>query len=174
MAENVYEGMFILDTSRYGREPEALSGRISGMIQGAGGEMLVSRLWEERRLAYPIKGHRRGTYWLTYFRLDSSRLAEIERECKLNESILRKLFLKVDPRIVDALVTHAQTAVAPAAREGQGKQDAAREGQGKQDKGAPKPEVKTKERADTTADDSKQSDLSQATDQGETQGLPAN
>ncbi len=166
MAENVYEGMFILDSSRYGREPEALSGRISGMIQGAGGEILVSRLWEERRLAYPIKGHRRGTYWLTYFRLDSGRLAEIERECKLNESILRKLFLKVDPRIVDTLVTHAQTAVASAAREGQAKQD----------KEAPKPEVKTKEGADTTADDhkEKESDLSQVADQGETQGLPAN
>ena len=164
MAENVYEGMFILDSSRYGRDPDALSGRISGMIQGAGGEILVSRLWEERRLAYPIKGHRRGTYWLTYFRLDSSRLAEIERECKLNESILRKLFLKVEPRIVDTLVTHAQTAGAAAAREGQGKQD----------KEAPKPDVKAKEGADATADDSKPSDLSQVTDQGETQGLPAN
>ena len=38
------------------------------MIEEAGGEMLVSRLWEERRLAYPIEGHRKGTYWLTYFR----------------------------------------------------------------------------------------------------------
>jgi len=164
LAENVYEGMFILDSSRYGREPEALSGRISGMIQGAGGEILVSRLWEERRLAYPIKGHRRGTYWLTYFRLDSSRLAKIERECQLNESILRKLFLKVEPRIVDTLVTHAQTAGAPAAREGEGKQD----------KEPPKPEAEPKQVAGAAADDTKQSDLSQVNDQGETQGPPAN
>ena len=72
--------------------------------------MLVSRLWEERRLAYPIKGHRKGTYWLTYFRVDSSRLTELNRECILSESILRSLVLKVDPRIVDALVAHAQSA----------------------------------------------------------------
>ncbi len=108
MAENVYEGMFILDSGRYGRDPEAVSGRIAKTIQGAGGQMLVSRLWEERRLAYPIKGHRRGTYWLTYFRLDSTRLIEIKRECQLNENILRKLFLKIEPRIVDTLVEHAQ------------------------------------------------------------------
>ncbi len=78
------------------------------MIEKAGGEMLVSRLWEERRLAYPIKGHRKGTYWLTYFRLPSDKLAGIQRQCQLSENIIRVLFLKVDPRVVDTLVTHAK------------------------------------------------------------------
>ena len=117
MAQNVYEGMFILDANRYNREPDVISGQISEMIQGAGGEVLVSRLWEERRLAYTIRGHRKGAYWLTYFRLEPERLTEILRQCQLNDSILRTLFLKVDPRIVDALVAHAQagsTGAAPA------------------------------------------------------------
>ena len=52
----------------------------------------------------PIKGQRRGTYWLTYFRLDSSRLGDLRRQCQITEDILRVLFLKIDPRIVDALV----------------------------------------------------------------------
>jgi small subunit ribosomal protein S6 len=107
---NVYEGMFILDSNRFGRDPETVSGQLQQIIQKAGGEMLVHRLWEERRLAYPIKGQRRGTYWLTYFRLASGQLTGIRRECQLNENILRMLFLKVDPRIVDAVVTHARTA----------------------------------------------------------------
>ena len=81
MATNVYEGMYILDSNRYGRDSDAVSGKIREMIEKAGGEILVSRLWEERRLAYPIKGHRKGTYWLSYFRLDSSRLVEIRRAC---------------------------------------------------------------------------------------------
>ena len=108
MAQNVYEGMYILDSNRFGRNAEGVSGRIAEMVQKAGGEMLVSRLWEERRLAYPIKGQRKGTYWLTYFRLDSGQLSDIKRQCQLNDEILRSLFLKVDPRIVDALVAHAQ------------------------------------------------------------------
>ena len=108
MAENVYEGMYILDSNRYGRDHEGVSGQIPEIIKQAGGEMLVSRLWEERRLAYPIKGNRKGTYWLTYFRLDSDQLADIQRQCRLNENILRVLFLKVDPRIVDELVAHAE------------------------------------------------------------------
>ena len=109
MAENVYEGMFILDANRYGRDPEAVSGQIAKIIEEAGGEILTSRLWEERRLAYPIKGQRRGVYWLTYFRVNGERVTELERQSQLSESILRVLFLKVDPRIVDALVAHAES-----------------------------------------------------------------
>jgi small subunit ribosomal protein S6 len=108
LAENIYEGMFILDSNRYARDAEKVSGQIPKMIEKAGGEMLVSRLWEERRLAYSIKGHRKGTYWLTYFRLDGKELAGVERKCRLSDSILRVLFVKVDPRIADTLIGHAQ------------------------------------------------------------------
>jgi len=108
LAVNVYEGMFILDTNRYGREPAGVSGQIGEMVRKHEGELLASRLWEERRLAYPINGQRKGSYWLAYFRLDSSKVARIERECQLSDSILRALILKVDPRIVEALVSHAQ------------------------------------------------------------------
>jgi small subunit ribosomal protein S6 len=104
---NVYEGMFILDSNRYSRDQTGVSGQIPEMIQKLGGEILASRLWEERRLAYPIEGHRKGTYWLTYFKLESGQLSNLSRQCQLSESILRTLFLKVDPRIADALVSHA-------------------------------------------------------------------
>lgn len=110
MAENVYEGMFILDSNQYGRDPGGVSGQVAKMLEDAGGSVMVSRLWEERRLAFPIKGHRKGTYWLTYFRLDSAGLAGIQHQCELSDVILRSLFLKVDPRIVDALVEHAMAA----------------------------------------------------------------
>ena len=113
MAINVYEGMYILDSNRYSRDSAGVSGQIPDMIQKLGGEMLASRLWEERRLAYPIDGHRKGTYWLTYFKLDSSQLPGLNRQCQLSDNILRTLFLKVDPRIADALVSHAKSGVVP-------------------------------------------------------------
>jgi small subunit ribosomal protein S6 len=108
LADIVYEGMFILDSNQYARDPDGVSGQVVAMIQEAGGEILVSRFWEERRLAYPIDGHRKGVYWLTYFRINSQRLIEIQRRCHITESILRFLFLKVDERIVETLVNHAR------------------------------------------------------------------
>lgn len=113
MSVNVYEGMYILDSNRYARDQSGVSGQIPEMIQQLGGEVLAGRLWEERRLAYAINGHRKGTYWLTYFKLDSGKLTDLNRQCQLSESILRTLFLKVDPRIADALVSHAKSGVAP-------------------------------------------------------------
>ncbi len=108
MATNVYEGMFILDSNRYARDPGGVSGQIPEMIQKLGGEMLVSRLWEDRRLEYPINGHRRGTYWLAYFKLESGQIAHLNRQSQLNESIVRNLVIKIHPRLVDAVVEHAK------------------------------------------------------------------
>jgi len=110
LSQNVYEGLFIFDSNRYGRDQVGVSGQIAELVTKLGGEVLVSRLWEERRLAYPIHGQRKGTYWLTYFKLDGRQLTAFERECQLSESILRSLTLKVEPRIVEALVSHAQSA----------------------------------------------------------------
>ena len=108
MALNVYEGMFILDSGRFARDPEGIAAQVDKMVQDAGGEILVSRQREERRLAYPIKGQRKGLYWLMYFRLDSQNLAELNRQFSLFDANIRNLFIKIDPRIVDQLVAHAE------------------------------------------------------------------
>ena len=110
MAINAYEGMYILDSHRYGRDSQAVSQQLADIIEEAGGEVLVSRLWEERRLAYPIRGLRKATYWLTYFRIDAERLVDVRRQCQLKDNIiLRVMFLKIDPRIIDTLVEHAKS-----------------------------------------------------------------
>jgi small subunit ribosomal protein S6 len=120
---NVYEGMFILDSNRYARDPAGVSGQVIEMIQALGGEILVSRLWEDRRLEYPIKGHRRGTYWLTYFKLDSKQLVALNRQCQLNDTIIRMLFLKIHPRLVEAVVEHAKQGPTAVRRPERGERD---------------------------------------------------
>ncbi len=108
MPQNVYECLFILDSNKYARDPNGVAAEIPAMIEKLGGEVMVSRLWNEQKLAYPINGHRKGTYWLTYFRLESTTLPQFTRECQLNGNILRHLALKIDPRLVDVLVAHAR------------------------------------------------------------------
>jgi len=108
LAAYVYEGMFILDSNRYAKDPNGVSGKINTLVEELGGEILVSRMWAEQRLAYPIQGQRRGTYWLTYFRLDSLKMDDLNYKCNINDDMLRYLFVKHDPRIVDMLVAHAE------------------------------------------------------------------
>jgi small subunit ribosomal protein S6 len=109
LALNVYENMVILDSNKYAQDPNGLAATVQNLVTRLGGEVLVSRLWNEQKLAYPIKGHRKGTYWLTYMRLDPSKLTEFNRELRINESVVRTLTLLVEPRLVDALVEHAKT-----------------------------------------------------------------
>ena len=107
MAQNVYEVLFILDSNKYARDAGGVSSTIEEMVSKVEGQILASRLWVEQKLAYPIKGHRKGTYWLTYFRCGGDKLDQFNRLCQLNEHVLRHLSLRVDPRLVDALVSHA-------------------------------------------------------------------
>ena len=78
----VYEGLFILDANAYARDHDGLAQEVNGLIEAAGGHIEVSRLWEERRLAYPIKGHRKGAYWITYFRMPTSNLTGLTPSVK--------------------------------------------------------------------------------------------
>ena len=107
MADNVYECMFILNSNRYARDPSGVSEQVNKIIEDSQAEVLASILWNEQKLAYPISGHRKGTYWLTYFRMESDLLAAFNRACQLNDTVLRSLALKVDPRLVETLVGHA-------------------------------------------------------------------
>jgi small subunit ribosomal protein S6 len=108
MAANVYEGLFIFDSDLYAKGADEVSSQVASIVEQLGGEVLLSRLWDERKLAYPIKGHRRGTYWLTYFRIEPSAVSDLSRQFKLSGSILRFMVLHVDPRLVDTLVEHAR------------------------------------------------------------------
>ena len=109
MTTNVYEGLFILDSDQYARSPDEVAGQIDRCIKDYDGDVLVSRLWEERKLAYPIKGHKRGTYWLTYFKLDAAKVKDLNRQYQISDSVVRFLFVKIDPRLVETLVEHAKT-----------------------------------------------------------------
>ncbi len=108
MAENVYECLFLFDPNHYARDPNAVAQLVDQFVGDADGEVLVSRLWAEQRLAYPIDGHRKGVYWLAYFRMPGGNVTRFNRACRIHDSVLRHLVIKVDPRLVDALVAHAQ------------------------------------------------------------------
>ena len=97
------------------RERAGLPAEVEKLITAAGGEVLVTRLWEERRLAYAIGTHRKGTYWLMYFRSPSSAIAPLNRQFELHDAVLRHLVLKIHPHLVEAVLEHAKAGPAPPA-----------------------------------------------------------
>lgn len=117
MAQNVYECMFIFNANAYARNPAGVSKAVEDLVGSIDGEILASRLWNEQKLAYPIKGNRKGAYWLTYFRADASGMTKFNRGCQLNDSILRHLSIRLDPRLVEPMIAVAQGKTVASAEE---------------------------------------------------------
>jgi small subunit ribosomal protein S6 len=69
---------------------------IREVLNRAGAEILVLRKWDERKLAYPIKGQKRGLYIIAYFRVKHTMLANIDRDCNLSEQVIRNLVIRAD------------------------------------------------------------------------------
>jgi len=108
MPESVYECMILLDTNRVAGDVQTTAQQIQTILERNHAEILASRPWDERRLAYPIKGHKKGLYYLTYFRTEGKNLLNIERDFALHETILRSLVLRIDPKLVDTMLTLAR------------------------------------------------------------------
>ena len=87
-----YEGMFLLDAGN--PDFQAASEPVRTILDRNEVTTLAIKLWDERRLAYEIQGRRRGLYVLSYFESDPLRIAEIERDCRLDERVLRVLLLR--------------------------------------------------------------------------------
>ncbi len=108
MATNTYECMFLLDTNKVSGDVPAAVQQLHSILERNQAEILASRPWDERRLAYPIKGQKKGLYYLTYFRIEGKNLVSIERDVALNEMILRSMVVKIDPKLVETMLALAR------------------------------------------------------------------
>lgn len=90
-----YEAMFLFPPAA-GANLQAAVDHINEILSRANAEVISLRKWDERRLAYEIKGNKRGIYFLVYFRAASDKLTGIERDCNLSEKLLRSLVTRAD------------------------------------------------------------------------------
>ncbi len=93
MATGHYEGMFILNSGKFGADPDAAGAEVASIIEKIGGEVVAHRPWQDTKLAYPINGHRKGLYYLVFFTAESTRLNEINRIVQLNENVIRHMII---------------------------------------------------------------------------------
>ena len=92
----LYEGMFLIDSSLAGADWDGINAAIRKILEKAEAEIVSIEKWDDRRLAYDIKGKSRGTYILSYFRADGGRIQDIEKSVRLSEKIMRVLILSAE------------------------------------------------------------------------------
>jgi len=115
--------MFLLDSAKTAVSWDESVKQVHDILTKHQSEIVASRQWDERRLSYPVDGHKKGTYLLTYFRTDGGSLKDIVADCHLSELVVRELILKVHPKLVDHLVNQAMTSTPNAEEEGRREED---------------------------------------------------
>ncbi len=63
-----YEAMFLLDNASAVADLDGTTGVVDQILLKHGATIVQKEKWDERKLAYEIRGHKRATYYLVYFR----------------------------------------------------------------------------------------------------------
>jgi small subunit ribosomal protein S6 len=90
--------MFVIDNSVASNDWDGAVKHVQEILQKGGARVLSVEKWGERKLAYKIGPHKRGTYMLVYFEAPAGAIVPMRRECQLSDKIIRSLMLRVEKR----------------------------------------------------------------------------
>jgi ribosomal protein S6 len=85
----LYETMLLLDNQAVRAGWRQAKAAVTEVLTKHGARVATARRFDERRLAYPIKGKRRGTYLLAYYEIEPAGTDGLRRELDLSETVLR-------------------------------------------------------------------------------------
>ena len=92
----LYEHVFMARQDVTSQQVEAMIDQYKGVIEQNGGKVEKTEMWGVKSLAYRIKKNRKAHF--TLFNLDAppAAVAEMERQMRINEDILRFMTIRVD------------------------------------------------------------------------------
>ena len=108
-----YEIMVILDPEVDERTVQPTLEKFLSVITNGGGTVDNVDLWGRRRLSYEIQKKTEGIYAVINFTADPATTQELERQLRLNESIMRTKVLRADEvvaRIASQAIEAAEAA----------------------------------------------------------------
>ncbi|MGL6073709.1 MAG: 30S ribosomal protein S6 [Fimbriiglobus sp.] len=109
MPTQLYETLFILDPTRFAQEGEVLKGQLHTTLERYGSQILVSRVWSDnQKLAYPIRKQKRAVFYIIYYKVESTKQREIERDFAINENVMRQMTSNIDPKWANTMLDIAQ------------------------------------------------------------------
>ncbi|MSD84676.1 30S ribosomal protein S6 [Lactobacillus curvatus] len=95
MAQSKYEITYIISTTIDEESKTALVNRYDGILKDNGAEVIDSKDWSKRRLAYEINNQNEGIYHIVNVLADNDEaLNEFDRLAKIDDAILRHMIVK--------------------------------------------------------------------------------
>lgn len=92
-----YETVFILKPTLPNEKVNEVLGKIKEIITSNEGTVLLSDSWGKRRLAYPVKKYKEGSYYLFRFSSDGRVVEKLENFFRLADSVIKYISIKIEP-----------------------------------------------------------------------------
>ena len=92
----LYEHVFLARQDVSGQRVDELVDHYRGVIEGNGGRLGKTEYWGLKSLAYRIEKNRKAHYTLMNIDAPHEAVAEMERQMRINEDVLRFLTVRVD------------------------------------------------------------------------------
>ena len=92
----LYENVFIARQDVPATQVETLTNQFAELVTAQGGTVSKKEYWGLRSLAYRIKKNRKGHYTLLNIDAPPAAVAEMERNMRISEDVLRLLTVRVD------------------------------------------------------------------------------
>jgi len=89
-----YEELLVVKPELSQEQVDSLLDKIKEQITQNGGNVIEAKLWEKKKLAYEIEKYNEGIYLLTIFEMAPAELDKLGRFCKLEQDIIRFIFVK--------------------------------------------------------------------------------
>jgi small subunit ribosomal protein S6 len=96
----LYETTVVIDSTLKADEVRSQNDKIVNFISNHGGNIVKVDDWGKRRFAYEIEKKQYGFYLQVRFSGPEALPLLLEREYRLNESVMRHLTVKVDPLVL--------------------------------------------------------------------------
>jgi small subunit ribosomal protein S6 len=94
-----YESIYVLRPDLSDEDLDTVRQKFTDIITNNGGHLILEDRWGSRTLAYEVKKQTRGYYVLLDYAADKNVVAELERNFKLHESVIRFLTVVTDRAI---------------------------------------------------------------------------
>ena len=92
----LYEHVYLVRQDLSAQQVEDLTAQLSGVIGQMGGKVAKTEYWGLKSLSYRINKNRKAHMTLLNVEAPAAALAEIERQERLNEDVLRYLTIRVE------------------------------------------------------------------------------
>lgn len=73
-----------------------INDQVQTWIKDSGGQIAKADIWGKRKMAYPIRKQSEGQYVLLHTEMDPTFCAELERQLRLQEPVMRFLIIATD------------------------------------------------------------------------------